>query len=287
MDKARQASEYLSQVPTKTVSLGGFAVHYLDRGEGRPLILVHGGGMWLYSYRHNVGDLSRDFRVCALDMPGYGYTEPLGRIGPMGPGTMSETLLKFMDALGIGSAVLVGHSWGGGWALHFAARHPSRVDGLVLIDSSGLNVRDVPEWELLKVPVLGPLLLRCVTPRVVAKRLERSYFLPGMVTPDLVREVLLPLRFGHNRRIQALISRDQDWRETEEALPGIRQPVLVIWGDRDRYLDAGLVSRFLQALPRAEAHILRNCGHSPHEEFPGEANALIAAFAKKAVCGTR
>lgn len=287
MNKARQASRYLSLVPTETVSLGNFAVHYLERGQGRPLVLVHGGGMWLYSFRHNVGALSRDFRVCALDMPGYGYTEPLGRIGPMGLETMSQTLLRFMDALGMSSAVLVGHSWGGGWALHFASRHPSRVDGLVLMDSSGLHVRDIPEWELLKIPVLGPLLLRCVTPRTVAKRLDRSYFLPGMVTPDMAREVYLPLRLGHNRRIQARISRDQDWRETERALPGIRQPVLVIWGDHDRYLDAGLVPAFLQALPRGKAHIFKDCGHSPHEEFPQEANALIAAFAKESVYGIR
>lgn len=283
MKEIGPASRYLSAIPSQTVSLTSFAVHYLASGEGPPLILVHGGGMWLYSFRRNIGDLSRSFRVYALDMPGYGYTVPLGSPGKIGLDTMSDTLLEFMDTLGIPPAVIVGHSWGGGWALHFASLHPERVKGLVLIDSSGLDVRDVPEWELLKLPVAGPLLLRCLTLPAVAARLERSYHRPGMVTPDMALEVYLPLKLAHNRRAQIQISRNQDWKRTEQALAGISQPVLLIWGEHDRYLDVGLLRRFQARLPHARTSVFEECGHSPHEECPDRANRLIASFAMEEV----
>jgi pimeloyl-ACP methyl ester carboxylesterase len=279
----RPSSRYLSTIPSRTLRLEPYAVHYLCMGQGRPVILVHGGGMWLYSFRCNMSELSRHFRVYALDMPGYGYTEPVGSPVHTGLPTMSETLLRFMDGLGIGSAVLVGHSWGGGWALHFASLHPERVDGLVLVDSSGLEVRDVLEWELLKVPVLGPLLLKWLTVGAVMKRLGRSYFHPGMVTRDMALEVYLPLKLAHNRRAQVRISRSQDWGKTEKSLPAITQPVLVIWGDHDRYLDVGLARRFEQALPHARSCIFRDCGHSPHEEHPGLANRVMETFIREEI----
>ncbi|HNY64565.1 MAG TPA: alpha/beta fold hydrolase [Deltaproteobacteria bacterium] len=278
---------YLSNIPSQFLPLRSFLVHCVSMGEGHPLILVHGGGMWLYSFRHNMEPLSRSFRVHALDMPGYGYTVPLRDTRRYGLETMSETLLQFMDAMGIDTATLAGHSWGGGWILHFASTHPERVSSLVLIDSSGLDVPDVPEWEFLKVPVVGPLLLRLLTVSAVQKRLERSYHQPGMVTRDMALEVYLPLMLRHNRRAQALISRNQDWGLTERAMPGIRQPVLVMWGESDRYLPVGLVERFRRHLPQAKTHVLRECGHSPHEERPHAANRLISTFVSRDVLGAR
>jgi pimeloyl-ACP methyl ester carboxylesterase len=275
-------------IPSRTLPLRSFNVHCLAMGRGHPLILVHGGGIWLYSFRHNIMSLSRHFEVHALDMPGYGYTVPLGNNpGPVCLDTMSDTLLQYMDALDIDSATLVGHSWGGGWALHFASLHPERVSGLVLMDSSGLDVRDVLEWELLKIPVIGPLLLRCLTVHAVKKRLEHSYYLPGMVTPDMALEVYLPLRFAHNRKAQIQISRSQDWARTEQAMPGITAPVLLMWGEHDRYLPVGLLSRFKERLPHAQTRVFASCGHSPHEEYPDEANSLIAGFVKERILAYR
>jgi pimeloyl-ACP methyl ester carboxylesterase len=283
----RQTSKYLSSIPSQILPLESYAVHYLCMGEGHPLILVHGGGIWLYSFRHNITPLSCYFRVHALDMPGYGYTVPIGRPGPVGLDTLSDTLLQFMDRLGIQSATIVGHSWGGGWVIHFASCHPERVSGLVLIDSSGLDVRDVLEWELLKVPVLGPVILRCLTVRTVMRHLAYGFHLPGMVTRDMAVEVHLPLGIGHNRKAQIQVSRNQDWRITERAMHTIEKPVLIMWGDHDRYLDVRLLPRFQAKLAHAKTFVFRDCGHSPHEEYPDQANELIAAFVREDVLGTR
>jgi pimeloyl-ACP methyl ester carboxylesterase len=119
------------------------------------LVLVHGGGSWLYTYRYVIAPLSRSFSVHALDLPGYGYTTMPQAAVPMNLSTMTSALKDFMTALGLDNASFVGHSWGGGWVLAFAMAFPAMVDRLVLMDSSGLDVPDVMEWELLKIPVLG------------------------------------------------------------------------------------------------------------------------------------
>lgn len=272
-------SRYLKTIDSGFLMLDSFMIHYLRTGTGgSPLILVHGGGMWLYSFRHNIPALSAHFSVFALDMPGYGYTLPLSARRCYGLEDTSKVLLQFMDRLGIDRASFLGHSWGGGWVLHFAHRHPERVEKLVLVASSGLDVRDVVEWELLKCPLLGPLLLQLVTPGTVKKRLRRSFHHRELVTAEMVSEVYLPLKFAHNIRFQTLIARHQDWSATERILPEIRHPALVIWGENDRYLPLELLGRFEKRMKNARPHLLNRCGHSAHEEYPEEVNSLITCF---------
>jgi pimeloyl-ACP methyl ester carboxylesterase len=183
-----------------------------------------------------------------------------------------------MNLLDIGRASFLGHSWGGGWVLHFAHCHPERVESLILVGSSGLNVSDVLEWELLKYPLIGSLLLKSLTPAAVKKRLMRSFHSMEPVTEQMVHEVYLPMKFQHNRRLQLLIARSQDWSITERALPLIRRPSLIVWGENDRYLPVGLVRRFEEGLKNVKSFVLKECGHSPHEERPDEVNAAITAF---------
>lgn len=236
--------------------------------------------MWLYSFRQNFEYFSHHFRVFALDMPGYGYTVPLRDHCTYNLETTSSALFNFMKQLEIDRASFIGHSWGGGWVLDFAARYPEMVESLVLIDSSGFNVRDVFEWELLKYPVLGTLLMKFITAGSVKKRLKRSFYNTELVSQEMADEVYYPLTFSHNRKAQLELSRNQDWLTTETAMPEINQRCLILWGDHDRYLHPELLHRFQQQLPNAWTFLFKKCGHSPHEEFPDKVNPLIAAHLK-------
>lgn len=275
------SSGYLQTIPSQYASLASFKMHFLEMGEGDPLILIHGGGVWLYSFRHNLRDLSCFFRVYALDMPGYGYTLPLQDTVSYGLETAAEVLLEFMNMKNIERASLLGHSWGGGWVLRFASQYPERVERLILIDSSGFNVPDVLEWELMKYPVIGGLLMKCITVGIVKKRLERSFFHKEMVSRDMAEEVYLPLTFPYNQKAQLKIARNQDWSLTERSMHVIRHPSLVIWGDHDAYLDIELLHRFHRQLPNARTFLFKQCGHSPHEEYPQDVNALITAYLRQ------
>jgi pimeloyl-ACP methyl ester carboxylesterase len=242
------------------------------------LILIHGGGVWLYSFRHNIGPLSEISSVYALDMPGYGFTSIVDHALPMGLDTMTLAVREFMDGLHIDKATLVGHSWGGGWALAYALAYPERVDRIVLIDSSGLDVPDVPEWELLKVPVIGGMLLRFLTPDMVRKRLELSFVHKDMVNGAMAREVYLPMKIPANRKAQALLARNLSWSLIERRLDNLNHRVLLLWGEQDLYLDVGLANRFKEKIKNIRVEIIRDCGHSAHEEAPEKVNRFIIEF---------
>ena len=234
--------------------------------------------MWLYSFRHNLAPLSKMSSVHALDMPGYGYTgisDPCLRIDT---DTMTIALKDFMDALHIDKATLVGHSWGGGWVLAYALAYPERVDSIVLINSGGLDVLDVFEWELLKMPILGSLLLRFLTLDMIKKRLELSFFKKGIVDDAMALEVHLPFRIPANRTTQALIARNLSWTNIERRLGELEHKVLLIWGEQDRYLDVELAGRFREKIKDLEVEIITECGHSAHEEAPERVNRLIMEF---------
>ena len=274
-------SFFLRENATSFLETGTLRIHYLHAGAGKPLILIHGGGMWLYSFRHNIPALCGAFSVYALDMPGYGFSSMHGNHASMKIDTMRGALWAFMDGLGIERASILGHSWGGGWALDFALAHPQRVDRIVLIDSGGLDANDVPEWEILKLPFIGRFLLGLLTPGMIRRRLERSFFRTGCVDDAMVREVRLPFRLPANRRAQANVARGLSWKETEQGLGEITHPVLLIWGDHDKYLDVSLSGRFKARIRDIQVEIIEDCGHSAHEEQPETVNRLVSEFLEK------
>ncbi len=275
------SSSYLLACNSRYLKTENFDIHYVKEGSGDPVILIHGGGMWLYSYRDTIPFLSRSCTVYALDMPGYGYTRPRHNNTCYSLDAMADILLEFMAALDIERASLVGHSWGGGWAIYFTHKHPEKVEKLVLIDSSGLDVPDVLEWQFLKYPVIGETLVRFISLDGVRQRLEKSFFHKDLVTGEMVREVYTPMRFKANQKAQYLISRNQNWKITESAMPHITKKVLLIWGDNDRYLDPSLARGFITRFADIEPVLLENCGHSAHEEYPEAVNTLIMEFLKK------
>ncbi len=271
-------SEFLKSTPTSFLKTNHYKIHYTHAGTGKPLILIHGGGMWLYSFRHTISPLSEHCLVYALDMPGYGFTSTIDQKGPMDLGFMTLAIKEFMDGLGISKTSLLGHSWGGGWVLDFAQSYPERVDKIILIDSSGLDVPDVLEWELLKLPFISGILLRLLTPGMIRRRLERSFCQRNHVDDAMAHEVYLPLKSAANRKLQSRLARRLSWRNTEAHLDAVIHPVLLIWGEHDRYLDVSLTERFKTRIRNIRVEIINGCGHSVHEEAAEKVNRLIIEF---------
>jgi pimeloyl-ACP methyl ester carboxylesterase len=271
-------SKHLKTISSEYLQTHNFDIHYTKAGSGDPVILIHGGGMWLYSFRQNIPELSKKFTVYALDMPGYGYTVARTNNPRYSLDIMADILLDFMDKMGIEQASLVGHSWGGGWSILFTHKYPNRVVKLILIDSSGLKVRDIFEWNLLKYPILGEILVSRISVNGVRKRLENSFFHKERVTWEMVNEVFIPMNFSANKKAQCLLSRNQNWKTTHNAMTSIRKPVLLIWGDSDLYLKPVLAKQFLKRFPNIKLIMLEKCGHSAHEEYPERVNEIISEF---------
>lgn len=271
-------SPYLQSIHSDFVDAENFRIHYTHTGEGEPIILIHGSCTWIYSFRHNIPVLSEKFSVYALDMPGNGYTVPLCDNPDYGLKMMSNAILSFMDNEQISQASLVGHSSGGGWALHFAHLNPERIKKLVLIDSNGFDIPEKLLFRLFYIPIVGELFSKFFTIEDVRQGVEDGFYDKSLISETMIREIMTPLTFYHNRKAQFLSIRNQDWQQTELALLQINIPTLVIWGKFDRYLDSSLADRFGQVMPNTRVEILDNCGHSAHEEQSDKVNQLILEF---------
>src|SRR5438045_3896014 len=110
----------------------GLRLRYLAGGSGAPLLLVHGIAGFSFSWRKNFSDLIKHFRVIAPDLPGVGYSERSDKFDSSLPG-MANALFRFLDAVQINSAHIVGSSHGGAVVMEMAAQQPQRFRSMVLV----------------------------------------------------------------------------------------------------------------------------------------------------------
>lgn len=135
-----------------TITLAGRQTHYVVKGTGKPVILIHGsffdGTLWC----RNVDALVESCRVYVLDLWGFGYSAPIAQPGY---DQYAEQLAGFMHAMGLERATLIGHSLGGGVAVRFSVKLPERVEKLVLVDCAGLTNPDPFTARLFKLHGVG------------------------------------------------------------------------------------------------------------------------------------
>ncbi|MGH3450842.1 MAG: alpha/beta fold hydrolase, partial [Haloechinothrix sp.] len=132
------------EATSQRVDVGGFSLHYHLAGpDGAPaLVLLHGGGpgasAWS-NFGRNLPVLAERFRVIAVDQPGFGHSDKPEVEGQFF-GFSADALKRLLDVLDIERAHLIGNSLGGGTAVRFALRHPTRAGRLVLMAPGGLNL---------------------------------------------------------------------------------------------------------------------------------------------------
>lgn len=263
--------------PGQVLHVGGLNLHYVDVGQGPAVVLIHGLGGSLYNFRYNIPALSQQFRVVALDLKGFGYSDrPLD--ADYSQTAQAQLVADFMDRLGIGRAAVLGHSLGGAIALRLAALFPQRVTRLILVGSAP-PVRLVPP---LGGSVLRPVLrlgaaLMLHQPGLREAVLRSGFYDPAFFTQEMLEEFR---RVGRIRGTAESIVRVllDSARDEPLDLAQIRQPTLLLWGEGDRAV--GLrVARWLQArLPDARLRVIERARHMVIEERADESNAAICSF---------
>lgn len=262
------------------MTIDGVQIHYITKGTGTPLLLIHGFGAWSYSWRHNIGPLSRDFKVYALDLKGFGLSDKPAKAN-YSLEAQAKLVSSFMDELGIKKAVIAGSSLGGEIALKLYSMKPECVKGLILIDSTGYlegpngpRVASHPRW--FRLALIRTLVL---TKWQVRRQLYRAYHMPEKtVTEDIVEEYYRPLKAeGMDEAALAI----WDTLRLENEIPIIRSigvPTLIIWGENDRVIPLSFAHRFKADIPKAKLVIVKNAGHAPQEENPQRVNEAIRNF---------
>ena len=264
------------------INIQGLKIHVWEAGKGEPIILIHGFMSMAYDWRFNMAELSRQFAVYALDLPGFSYSDKPLDFGYT-TAAYSRLVLDYMDARNIKSAILAGNSLGGQVALQAGLMQPDRVGGLVLIDLGGYpgSVGFLP-FKLLAVPLLGEMAMSLLNAGIVKMMLKTGIFYNAALAEDAtVRGYCEVYKTVNARKIPPMVmmgvSRDE--ARISASLGEIKCRSLIIWGAEDRVISPHCAGMFARDLPRASMLIVEKAGHMPQVERPEAVNKAIADFA--------
>jgi pimeloyl-ACP methyl ester carboxylesterase len=244
--------------------IGTVELSVTERGEGKPFLLLHGGGGPLTV--NAFADLlveQRAARVITPTHPGFGGTPRPDSLAGI-PG-LAALYIAWLAELGLEDVTVIGNSIGGWIAAEMALRDTSAISGFVLVDAVGIEVPGHPIADFFSL-----------TPRQVA---ELSYHDPDRfgIDPSKLAPEALKLMAG-NRATLAVYSGGMSDAGLEQRLAGVTTPTLVVWGDSDHIADADYGRAFAKAIPGARFQLLRDTGHLPQIETPGQLLDAISAF---------
>lgn len=270
----------LTQADTsKRVCTKNWDIHYNEVGEGHPLVLVHGGGPgasgWS-NYNPNIPYLSQHFRVLAVDLPGWGQSQPVTYEDRDNSGALAE----FLETLGISRAAVVGNSMGGASVIRLAYERPDLVSHLITMGSpSGI-----------------PGMFEAAGLTEGVKVLERAYFEPSMATIRALTEImtfdtsnltdeLIEERLNNTLAQKAHV---ENWigghgkgpmvRINQELIPTITAPTLLMHGRDDRVTSFTHAIRLSGMIRNSRALIVNRCGHWLQLEHAREFNTMVHLF---------
>lgn len=228
---------------SRTTAIHGIELHYEVRGEGEPLVLLHGftgsSGDWVHVF--DLEALSRQYRLIIPDMRGHGRsTNPSGAITHR---QCALDIAALLDALGIERFKAVGTSFGGNTLLHMATRQPERVEAMVLVSSPSYFPREARE-------IMGMMTVETRTDEEWRMMRERH-----KLGDEQIRAIW---KAGHGFKDSY-----DDMNFTPPFLSTIQARTLLVCGDRDPLYPVGIFVEMYRAIPRSSLWVIPNAGHTP------------------------
>jgi cis-3-alkyl-4-acyloxetan-2-one decarboxylase len=276
------------------LDLAGNQLHYLDEGEGEPLVMVHGNPTWSFYYRNLVKAFSDRHRCIVPDHIGCGMSDKPGvdaypytlrqRVDDL------ETLLEKLEVQD--NITLVVHDWGGMIGLTYAHRHPEKIKRLVILNTGAFQLpksKGFP-WSLWFCrSFFGPLLVRgfnafclaavywCATRKKLTAEIEHGYLAPY----DNWEDRAAILRFVQDIPLKRSDVGHQLISEVEANLEQFRKiPAVICWGDKDFVFDKHFLKIWREKLPAATVHQWEDSGHYILEDRGEEIIEIVDQFLK-------
>jgi len=273
----------------KTFDYHGFKINYYEKGQGPPVLLLHGFGASAYSWRFIIPPLAAAHRVITMDLKGFGLSDKPAD-GHYAVADQAEMVADFIRRQDLNDLVILGHSMGGGVTLmtylKMKETDPGRLKKLVLIDSAGYPQKLPWFIWMAKVPGLNTMLGKMLSPRFAAALvLKKCYYDKDKVTEEQIDTYAyygsLPgAAAAVSQTAKQIVPKDQDIEALIAQYQTIKVPVLVIWGKEDEVVPLEVGKNFKRDIPDAELVVIPHCGHIPLEEEPLATRQAIMDFLK-------
>lgn len=278
---------------SRFLQLGPLKYHYLDEGQGDPVVMLHGNPSWSFYYRNLAKELRTDYRVIVPDHIGCGLSDkPADSLYSFTLKQRVDDLDALLEHLAIKTDItLVVHDWGGMIGMAYASRYPERIARLVILNTAAFHLPKSkpfpPALKICRDTQFGPFLVqgfnmfaRCAAwvgckRNPMSAELRKAYCSPydswqtRIATLRFVQDIpLKPEDVGYD-----LIS------EVEEGLHRFRKlPICICWGEKDFVFDRHFLEEWQRRFPEAQVHSFADCGHYILEDAKDEVIPIIRTF---------
>jgi pimeloyl-ACP methyl ester carboxylesterase len=263
-------------------------LYTVERGEGPPVLLIHGFGTNSFTWRRVAPDLARDHKVIAVDLKGFGRSDkPLDeRYAARDQADLLTQLILDRD---LHDLTVVGHSYGGGVALLLALEADNRLEGrisrLVLLDTIAYPQAIPVFFKLLDTPVVSQVGVRMAPPTAQVKMALRiAYYDNSKIGDDEIKAYAEPMETAAGKHALIYSARQimpDDVDQISARYSTIGLPTLILWCDHDRIVPVEIGLKLRREMPNATFSIIDQCGHMPQEEQPEETMLQIRRFLGK------
>ena len=246
---------------TQTVKQEG-KFKYIEKGEGTPLVILHGIMGGLSNFDEVIEYFSKDFRVLMPELPIYSF--PLLKTSVKGFSKYLHDFLKYKE---IDKAILLGNSLGGHITLYYTNKNPEKVIAMILTGSSGLYEK-----------AMGDSFPQRKNYEYIKRKAQEVFYDPKVATKELVDEVFDIV----NDRMKVLrtlsLAKSAIRHNMAKDLPTMKLPTCLIWGRNDQVTPPDVADEFQRLLPDADLYWIDKCGHAPMMEHPQEFIKIMDAW---------
>lgn len=275
----------------RLLDVEGVRLHYVERGSGKPLVLLHGNGSMIEDFESSglIDLAANNFRVIVFDRPGFGHSDRPRNV-LWTPDAQAELIKRALARLGVSNAIVLGHSWGASVAVALALKYPDLIRGLVLASGYYYPTArpDVMAMGAPALPVIGDVLSHTLSPLV--SRATWPLTMGQMFGPQSV-----PAKFGAFPKEMALRPSQIRASAAESALmipeafkarnqyADLKMPVVIIAGEQDRVIDIDTQSARLHTdIPQSRFHRVPGNGHMIQQTATDQVMSAIREVASSA-----
>ncbi len=297
--KASSPPRWRSEYPfaSRYANVGGTRVHYVDEGQGRPVLCVHGNPTWSFHWRKLISRFSADHRVVALDHVGCGLSDRPANYD-YGLKQHTSNLVEFIDQLDLTQITLVAHDWGGAIGLGAMRLRRDRFHSCLLLNTGAFPPPRIPlRIAACKVPLVGRLAVQGFNLFTLAA-LRMAVARPECLSTAARHGILAPYDSWRKREAIYRFVKDipirrsdltwQELAQTEAALPelGRRFPFAFVWGMKDWCFTPDCLDKFVDLIPSARVYRLDDVGHWVMEEAGQAVISALSEFVAPTVAPT-
>lgn len=277
-------------------SINDFNMHYIDEGQGEPLVMLHGNPTWSFYYRHLITGLKTDYRCIAPDHIGMGLSDkPSDKSYSFTLSQRINDLEVLLDTLNIKNNInLILHDWGGIIGMAYATRYPQRIKRITLHNTAAFHLpkgHSLPwQLKLSRLPYLGKALIQglnlfaigatqfCTHTQSLDKNIRHAYLAPyhNWHSRLALWHFVMDIPIKKQDSAYHLVT------EIENNLYKLKScPMLIAWGMHDFVFNSTFLKQWQYYFPQAEYHLFPNSGHYLLEDSHDDILLLVKNFLQK------